>query len=313
MRGVAAAHCGRSRDRRRPAGARFGPYAARMPSLPAYLGLHTAVALFGLAGLFGKWLTLPPSAIVVARAAIAALVLAAILALQRRPFRAHLALAGNGIVLAIHWVTFFEAIRVSSVAIGLLGYATFPLFVLALERFILGRAFSRDRIATAILVVAGLAVLLPSVDVHDSTVQGLGWGLVSGFTFALLAVRARAFAGTYTPTEIALWQNAFAAAVLVPFAWLGRDAFGAMTLHDAALLAVLGILCTALAHTLFIASLHRVSAHVASIVAALEPVYGIALAAWLLGERPALRTLIGAALIVTAAIVATRRERAAAV
>ena len=284
-----------------------------MPALSAFLGLHAAVALFGFAGLFGKWLALPPLAIVIGRAGIAALALAAILVLQRRPFRVHAALARNGIVLAIHWVTFFEAIRVSSVAIGLLGYATFPLFVLVLERFMLARAFSRDRVATAILVVAGLAVLVPSFSLHDSTVQGLGWGLVSGFTFALLAVRSRAFAGTYAPLQIALWQNAFAAAVLVPFAWLSRDAIAALTPHDAALLAVLGILCTALAHTLFIASLHRVTAHAASVVAALEPVYGIALAAWLLGEIPGLRTLAGAALIVVAAIIATRREPAAAV
>lgn len=284
-----------------------------MPALSAFLGLHVAVALFGLAGLFGKWLALPPFAIVVGRAGVAALALAAILALRRRPFHAHPALARNGVVLAIHWVTFFEAIRVSSVAIGLLGYATFPLFVLVLERFMLGRAFSRDRVATAILVVVGLAVLVPSLSVRDTTVQGLGWGLLSGFTFALLAVRSRAFAGVYAPTEIAFWQNAFAAVVLIPFAWLSRDAIAALTPNDLALVAVLGILCTALAHTLFISSLHRVTAHTASVVAALEPVYGIALAAWLLGEIPGPRTLAGAALIVAAAIIATRREPAATV
>jgi drug/metabolite transporter (DMT)-like permease len=202
---------------------------------------------------------------------------------------------------------------VSSVAIGLLGYATFPLFVLVLERFMLGRAFSRDRAATAVLVVVGLVVLVPSLSVHDTTVQGLGWGLLSGFTFALLAVRSRAFAGVYTPTEIAFWQNAFAAVVLIPFAWSSRDAIAALTPNDLALVAVLGILCTALAHTLFISSLHRVTAHAASVVAALEPVYGIALAAWLLGEIPGVRTLAGAALIVAAAIIATRREPAATV
>jgi drug/metabolite transporter (DMT)-like permease len=71
---------------------------------------------------------------------------------------------------------------------------------------------------------------------------------------------------------------------------------------------VLGVFCTALAHTLFLASLRRVSAHTASIVAALEPVYGIALAAWLLHEIPTLRTLVGATMIVGAAVLATRRS-----
>jgi drug/metabolite transporter (DMT)-like permease len=284
-----------------------------VPRLSAFVGLHVAVALFGLAGLFGKWLTLPPFAIVAGRAGIAAIALGAVLALQRKSFRVRPALALNGVVLAVHWVTFFEAIRASTVAIGLLGYATFPLFVILLERFMLGRALRAERIATGMLVVAGLVVLVPSYRVEDSTVQGLGWGLVSGFTFALLAVRSRGFAGAYAPIQIAFWQNAVAAAVLLPLAWLGRDALAALTLHEAALMTVLGIVCTALAHTLFISSLHRVTAHTASVVAALEPVYGIVLAAWLLGEVPGPRTLAGAGLIVAAAIVATRGERTEAV
>ena len=81
----------------------------------------------------------------------------------------------------------------------------------------------------------------------------------------------------------------------------------AITANDVLLLLALGILCTALAHTLFIGSLRRVSAHTASVVAALEPVYGIALAALLLGEVPSPRTLVGALLILGAALLATRR------
>ncbi len=66
-------------------------------------------------------------------------------------------------------------------------------------------------------------------------------------------------------------------------------------------------MCTALAHSLFITALRTVTAHTASVVAALEPVYGIALALLLLGEVPGPRTLVGGALIVGAAVFATRR------
>ena len=68
---------------------------------------------------------------------------------------------------------------------------------------------------------------------------------------------------------------------------------------------MLGLVCTALAHTLFIAALRAVSAHTASVVAALEPVYGIALAFAAAGRGPGARTLLGGALIVAAALVAT--------
>lgn len=279
----------------------------------AFLALHVAVGLFGFAGLFGKWLTLPPFAIVLGRAGIAAIALALIVALARRRFRPDPVLARNGIVLAVHWVTFFEAIRVSSVAIGLLGYASFPLFVLVIERIGRGTPLRRDQVATAVMVVAGLVTLVPSFSLEERAVQGLAWGLVSGFTFALLAVRSRRLASAYAPMEIALWQNAFAALVLLPLAFIGRASIGTLAPGDVGLLLVLGVACTAFAHTLFITGLRHVTAHTASIVAALEPVYGIALAAWLLGEQPSLRTLIGATLIVGAAIVATRREPVAAV
>lgn len=273
--------------------------------------MHAAVALFGFAGLFGKWLALPPYAIVLGRAGIAAVALSLVVALQKGRFRPEPGLAYNGVVLAVHWVTFFEAIRASSVAIGLLGFATFPVFVLALERLLLGRRGDRSELLTALMVVVGLAVLVPSFSLEDRAVQGLAWGLVSGFLFALLTVRSRRLAATHTPAAIAFWQNLFATLLLVPFAWAGRDALPTLTLRDIELLIVLGVVCTALAHTLFIASLSKVSAHTASVVAALEPVYGIALAVWLLNEVPTLRTLLGAAIIVGAALRASNAARLA--
>jgi drug/metabolite transporter (DMT)-like permease len=287
-------------------------YAVRRPLVPAsrasdLVQVHAAVLLFGFAGLFGKWLALPPVVIVLGRTLVATLALAAIVLACGRPAAPTRRLMANGFVLAIHWVAFFEAIAASSVAIGLLGYATFPLFVLVLERWLLRRRFSGLELATAALVTAGLVVLVPSLDAGDATLRGLAWGMLSGFTFAVLAVRSRALAQTHSPWEVAAWQNAFAALVLLPIAWLGRAAIPDLGLRDIALIVVLGLACTALAHTLFIASLRRLSAHTASIVAALEPVYGIALALLLLHEVPATRTLCGGVLIVLAALLATRR------
>ena len=274
--------------------------------MPALLALHLAVLMFGFAGLFGEWLALPPSVIVLGRTIVAGLALAIVVIGQKlNVLRPGVGLAGNGVILAIHWVTFFEAIQTSNVAIGLLGYAAFPLFVLALECVMLHGRFGTREAFTVLLVTAGLLVLVPSFEWRDRVVQGLGWGLVSAFTFALLAVRNRQHAKTHAPSIVALWQNLFAAMTLTPFVWVGRASIPALSLRDLLLIVVLGLVCTALAHTLFIASLRRVSAHVASVVAALEPVYGIALAALLLHEIPTVRTLVGAVLIVGAALYAT--------
>jgi len=282
-----------------------------MTRATALVALHAAVLLFGFAGLFGKWLDLSPVAIVLGRTAVAAVALGIVrgqAGRDRPPF--DLRLVGNGAVLALHWVSFYAAIQVSSVAVGLLGYASFPLFVLILERVMLGRRWTGREGATALCVTAGLALLVPELSLANRIVQGLAWGLVSGFTFALLAVLNRRYVASRRAADIAFWQNLFAALALLPFAWASSWALGAIGAREIALLLLLGLACTALAHTLFIAALGAVSAHAASVVAALEPVYGIALALMLLDEVPGPRTLAGGALIVGAAMLATRRAAA---
>ncbi len=157
-----------------------------MTPAAALVALHLAVALFGFAGLFGKWLTWDPVAIVFGRCVVAALVLAPF-ALRRRPERAGptFALAGNGVILRGPLGHFFAAIQVSTVAIGLLGFASFPLFVIVLERLLLDVRWRGPEVVTAVLVAAGLALLVPAFTLADRTVQGLTWGVLSGFTFAL--------------------------------------------------------------------------------------------------------------------------------
>jgi len=266
----------------------------------ALVSLHAAVLLFGVAGLFGKWLALSPELIVLGRTAIASVALAALLRVLREPSGGfEWRLAAGGAVLALHWIAFFRAVQMSSVAVGLLGYASFPLFVLIVEAMFLGRRLRLPDWATVALVTAGLLLLVPEFRIENRVVQGLCWGMLSGLMFALLTVGNRALVSRRSATGVALWQNACAAACLLPGFALDPVL---PTLRDVALLIVLGVVCTALAHTLFIRSMRVLSAHTASVVATLEPVYGIAFAFALLGEVPGWRTLAGAALIVGAAL-----------
>jgi drug/metabolite transporter (DMT)-like permease len=278
-----------------------------MRSASALVALHVAVALFGFAALFGAWIPWSPMAIVLGRTTVAALVLAAMPASRGRPSAGLVpATVLNGALLAVHWVAFFAAVQVADVATALLGFASFPAHVLLLERLRHGRAPTAAEAATVAVVALGLALLVPVYAWNDRTTQGLVWGVGSGFTFAILALRNRKLVIVHGATSLALWQNAFAALLLLPVV-LATGAMPAPGWREIVLVVLLGVLCTALAHTLFIASLRRVSAHAASVVSLLEPVYGIALAALFLGQWPDLRTLAGGLLIVGAAVAATRR------
>ena len=146
--------------------------------------------------------------------------------------------------------------------------------------------------------------MVPEPRIDNRVVQGLAWGVLSGFAFALLAVSNRALAARRAPAAIAFWQNVCTAVCLAPALAIFPARPDA---RDFALLLVLGVVCTALAHTLFIRSMRVLSAHTASVVAALEPGYGIALAAMLLDEVPDARTMIGAVLIVGAVLAAGAR------
>ena len=266
----------------------------------ALVSLHAAVLLFGVAGLFGKWLGLSPESIVLGRTAIASVALATLLRVLCEPSSGfEWRLAAGGAVLALHWMAFFRAVQMSSVAVGLLGFASVPLFVLIVEAIFLRRRLHLADWVTVALVTSGLLLLVPEFRIENRVVQGLCWGMLSGLMFALLTVGNRALVSRRSATGVALWQNACAAACLLPGFALDPVL---PTPRDVALLIVLGVVCTALAHTLFIRSMRVLSAHTASVIAALEPVYGIALAFALLGEVPGWRTLAGAALIVGAAL-----------
>ncbi|HEV2039871.1 MAG TPA: EamA family transporter [Casimicrobiaceae bacterium] len=290
-------------ERRASSGIRDAPAAPTQRS--ALVSLHAAVLLFGVAGLFGKWLALSPELIVLGRTAIASVALATLLRVLREPSGGfEWRLAAGGAVLALHWIAFFRAVQMSSVAVGLLGFASFPLFVLIVEAIFLRRRLHLADWVTVALVTSGLLLLVPEFRIENRVVQGLCWGMLSGLMFALLTVGNRALVSRRSATGVALWQNACAAACLLPGFALDPVL---PTPRDVALLIALGVVCTALAHTLFIRSMRVLSAHTASVIAALEPVYGIALAFALLGEAPGWRTLIGAALIVGAALRASSR------
>jgi drug/metabolite transporter (DMT)-like permease len=146
---------------------------------------------------------------------------------------------------------------------------------------------------------------VPRFDAGERIFQGVVWGLAAGLSFAVLTLSNRRLAPRYPSPAIAFFEDAFAALFLLPFLFAGGVALSG---RDWFLLAILGIVCTALAHTLFIRGMRRVRAQTASIISSLEPVYGIVLAFFLLGETPAPRTVAGGIVILAAVLAVSLRE-----
>jgi drug/metabolite transporter (DMT)-like permease len=217
-----------------------------------------------------------------------------------------LALVVIGVILALHWFTFFQSIKVSTVAIGLITFSTFPLFVTFMEPYFFREKLTLFNIAMAILVFAGLILVVPSFDLSNNITQGVVWGVISGFTFGVLSLINRKYVASYPSSVIALFQNAVAALVCLPFALLSEVSVQPL---DYLLIPLLGVFCTAVAHTLFIDSLTHIKTQLASLIASLEPVYGILLALLILKEIPALRTWMGGFIILGTILLATLRRK----
>jgi len=276
----------------------------------ALLGLHVAALMFGLTGIFGKLAVAGPLAIVLGRALFAVVSLLLFAWLMREPVvrgitrQRLLQLGLCGLLLGLHWLTFFHAVKIAGVGIGTLGFASFPAFVVLLELLLFRELPGRSDLFKVVLVCLGLLLVTPSFTLADQVTTGLLWAIASGFCFAAVSVGNRLTAGKLHAVQVAGWQNLF---ILLCLLLPGAPALLAMPALDWLWIALLGLLCTGLAHGLFVASLGVLKARIASLFFALEPVYGI-LFAWLLfAEQPTLRMLLGGCLII-AAIALVRRQ-----
>ena len=265
--------------------------------------VHLATLFFGLSGLFGKWIALPSSLITFGRCAFAFVALFLLILFSKERFtlrqtRHYFVFAGLGALLALHWQAFFYSIQISTVAVALLTFSSFPVFAAFLEPLCFKEKIRRRDMAAALLVVGGIACIVPTFDLNHATTVGVMFGLLSGLTFAVLQIANRKFVQTYSGGLISFYQTGFAALALLPALWFVD---GDILPSQIGMLAVLGTLCTAFAHSLFISGLRSVKVRSASIIAGLEPVYGILFAMLLLNEIPSWRSVCGGIIILTAA------------
>ncbi|HDZ56479.1 MAG TPA: DMT family transporter [Pseudomonas xinjiangensis] len=265
--------------------------------------MHVAALMFGLTGIFGKLIQTGPLVIVFGRAVFAVLALLAFARIFVRPIlrdvtpTRFLQLALCGVFLGIHWLTFFHAVKVAGVGIATLGFASFPAFVVILEMLFWQERPSKMDLLKVALICAGLILVAPTFDLGNDATTGLLWATFSGLCFAAVSVGNRLTSGDLHAVQVACWQNIVIVACLLPFS---AGALISIETLDWLWIGLLGLLCTGLAHGLFVASLSVLKARVASLFFALEPVYGILFAWYLFGEEPTMRMILGGLLIISA-------------
>lgn len=267
---------------------------------------NTAVLLFGMAGLFARLINLPAIEITFARVFFSSMTLFLLSFITKQNTKIKnkkhlLLLIGAGLILAIHWWSFLYAIQISSVAIGTITFSSFPLFIIFLEIVFLHEKLHSKDILFCLLILLGVFITVPAFSLENQSFQGIIIGMISAFSYALLTLMNRYFSNIYSSITISLYEQSSAAVVLLPTLFIIQTV---PTLTEIGGLIFLGVVTTALAHTLFISSLKQIPAYLAGIISSLETVYSIVLAIILFQEFPATREILGAIIIITTVIMA---------
>lgn len=273
--------------------------------------IHLAVLLFGLSGLFAKFITLPPLIIVSGRVCFSSAFLFMVIktfkkGIRLKEKRHYLYLIIMGGILVIHWTTFFKAIQMSTVAIGLLTFSTFPVFVTFLEPYFFKEKLKGSDVIVAIITFLGVALVIPKFELGNDITQGVIWGVISGFTYALLSMFNRKYVNEYSSLVVAFYEQIVAAILLIPV-WF----FSHPVVHtkDILLIILLAVVFTGISHTLFIEGLKNIKTQTAGIISCLEPLYAIIFAALLLNEIPGIREVLGGIIILGTVFYSTIKSK----
>ncbi len=266
--------------------------------------LHIAVFLFGGTALFAKFIALPALDITVYRTAIAAVSLFILLRMQKKKLslsnqKDYLIAVLLGIVVGIHWVTYFAGMQMAGVTVGMIAFFTYPVLTVFIEPFFSKSSPKLKDAITGLVVIVGIVLLTPEVNFANNVTLGIVISIISAIFFSLRNIIHKHYFSQYPGPHAMFYQTLVACLILVLFV----DVSPAKVIaKDWVLLMLVGVVFTAIPHAFFASSLRYLSATTAGLVSCLQPLYGSILAFFLLQERPSLLTLIGGLLVVSAAV-----------
>lgn len=283
-------------------------------SKKSLLFLHISVMLFGLSSVIGQFVDAPSVVVARGRVVCSSLLLLVLCLVSRTPLALRSAkdyglVLFTGVVMAIHWTTFFQAIQVSSVAIGTITFSTFPLFLTFLEPLLFHEKIRGRNILGAAVLLIGVLITIPSFSMENQVTVGVLWGILSSFCYAIMTLSNRYLSSAYPGKTLCLYEQGTAAVVLLPALLLVEVNW---TVQTAAGIAVIGFVCTAFAYSLYVAAQKNVKAQTAGMISGMETVYGIVYAWIFLGEVPGIRELIGGAIILGVALLFSVQKSQAA-
>jgi len=272
--------------------------------------LNFAMLCLATSGVLGRFINLSPPLIIWYRAFFALIFVGLFCWWKGFNFRFDVKKNGltillSGIFMTGNFVAYFYALQWSNVAIGMLSLFTFPAMTTLLEPIFLKSKFQPSHLLLAGMVLLGIYFLAPAFDMDNSMTKGLLIGLLAAFFWSIRNLILKSRINQFNSSILMFYQLVIATILLLPVLHIFRTETVSTQLPY---LLFLGLVTTAIGHTLFINSFRHFSVSTASIMAGIQPIYGIIIAILVINEIPSSRSLTGGALIVLTVLIEGSRS-----
>ena len=278
-------------------------------NLKSYLHLHVIVFIWGFTAILGKLISLEALDLVWYRMLFASVIMTFVVLFNKEkikvPFNVLIGFIVSGIIIAAHWLTFYQAIKVSNVSITLACLSTGAFFASILEPIFYKRKVIWYELLFGLIVVVGLGIIF---NVETKFKTGIYLAVTSAFLSALFSVINGKYAKEYDPNVISLYElssGVFFLSIYLFFAGSFTPAFFALSINDLIWLFLLSSICTAYAFSASVKVMKFLSPFTVMLTINLEPIYGIILALLIFkdGEEMSPLFYVGA-LIILATVIA---------
>ena len=284
---------------------------SKNPHLYYLFLLNLGMLFISTSGILGRYIALPPPISIWFRSLIALIIL--LLYSRHKKFSLKIewekhgsAVCWSGFLLALHWITYFFALQLSNVAIGMLSLFTYPIITVFLEPFFIPVKLQKRHLLLGFLIMIGFYILVPDFDIKNTATQGLLIGLFSAFTYSLRNLIIKKHNNIGNSSIQMIYQLAVIVILLTPVHWVYPDIDIS---SEWPYLIILGTITTALGHTLFLSSFSHFKISTASIISSIQPIFGVLLGVLFLSEIPDLKSMLGGILILVTVVIESRKSK----
>ena len=277
-------------------------------NLKSYLHLHVIVFIWGFTAVLGKLISLEALDLVWYRMLFASVIMTFVVLFNKEkirvPFNVLIGFIVSGIIIALHWLTFYQAIKVSNVSITLACLSTGAFFASILEPIFYKRKIIWYEVLFGLIVIFGLGIIFK---VETQYTTGIYLAVTSAFLSALFSVINGKYAKEYSPNVISVYELSSVflfLSIYLFFADSFTPAFFALSSNDLLWLFLLSSICTAYAFSASVKVMKFLSPFTVMLTINLEPIYGIILVLLIFPENEKMSPMfyIGAIIILATVI-----------